>query len=107
MPVGHKNFLMRGGTDFPSREISLKDIRALSRSAWEKWEREVPYRPIRELLGLAYAEGLYHGAVIAQRDRIDMIGTMAGSASSAAASAASSETIETPTLSVRDLLESL
>jgi hypothetical protein len=110
MPAGHKNFVLRGGSDdehFPSREISLKQVRAVSRIAWEKWGHMVADHPPRDLIALAYVEGLYHGAMIVDRDKISLTGTMVGSASSAAASAALSAPTETETLSVRDLLESL
>lgn len=106
MPKGHKTFTLRGGVDhndFPSREITLKDIRALGRSSWEKWGHMVGDWPIRDLIALAYAEGLWHGAMILQKD---MIGMTPNSASSAVASAASSRTTATETPSVRDLLES-
>ncbi len=112
MPVGHKNFVLRGGVDnddFPSREISLKQVRTVSRIAWEKWGYMIADYPPRDLIALAYAEGLYHGAMIGLRDPElrRTIGTTADLASSAAVSVASSATTETETLSVRDLLESL
>ena len=110
MPKGHKTFTMRGGVDhndFPPREITLKDIRALGRSSWEKWGHMVPDWPIRDLIALAYAEGLWHGAMIFKKMSPDTIGTMPDSASSAAASASSSRTTTTETPSVRDLLESI
>lgn len=70
MPAGHKNFHLRGGTsdDFPPMEVTLKDIRAVSRIAWTRWGHLIAEKPLRELIGLAYAEGLYHGAMIAKRD---------------------------------------
>ncbi len=113
MAAGHKTFRLRGGVDeddFPARDISLKDIQQVERIAWEKWGAMVAYRPLRETIGLAYAEGLYHGAMIALRDPTlkGTIGTMVScSDSSAVASAAPSKMIETPIPSVRDLLESL
>lgn len=112
MPAGHKSYLLRGGVDaddFPSREISLKDVRDVGRIAWEKWGHFVADKPIRDLLALAYAEGLYHGAMIGLRDPFlrSTIGTTPDLGSSAAASAALSATTETETLSVRGLLESL
>lgn len=110
MPVGHKNFTLRGGSDdedFPPREISLKQVRGVSRIAWEKWGHMVADYPPRDLIALAYVEGLYHGATIVTLDKINMIGTTGGSALSVAASAALSAPTEIETLSVRDLLESL
>jgi hypothetical protein len=71
MPAGHKNYRLRGGVDaddFPSREISLKDVRALSRSAWGKWGHMIGDKPLRDLIALAYAEGLYHGAMIVKKN---------------------------------------
>lgn len=110
MPAGFKNFTMRGGADdadFPSREITLKQVRTVSKIAWEKWGPMIADHPLRDLLALAYAEGLYHGAMIVDRDKISMIGTTADLDSSVAASAAPSATTAIETLSVRDLLESL
>jgi hypothetical protein len=114
MPKGHKNFTMRGGVDhnaFPQREVSLKEVRSVSRIAWEKWGMMVADMPLRDLLGLAYAEGLWHGAMIALRNpdlvAANTIGTMQGLASSAVESVASSKTTAIEMLSVKDLLESL
>jgi hypothetical protein len=112
MPKGHKTFRLRGGADaddFPAADISLKDIRAVGRIAWEKWGHMVADKPIRDLIALAYAEGLYHGAQIALRNAglRSTIGTTPDLDSSAAAYASPSATNETKTLSVRDLLESL
>lgn len=112
MPAGHKNFTLRGGVDaedFPSREISLKQVRTVSRIAWEKWGHMIADYPPRDLIALAYAEGLYHGAMIGLRDPMlrSTIGMTPDLGSSAAASAALSATTETETLSVRDLLEFL
>jgi hypothetical protein len=110
MPKGHANFRLRGGVDhndFPARDISLKEVRAVGRIAWEKWGHMVADKPIRDLISLAYAEGLYHGAMIGIRtpELQDTIGSNPSGASSVAAPASSSETtrIEMPT--VRDLLE--
>jgi hypothetical protein len=110
MPKGHKTFTMRGGVDhndFPSKEISLKDIRAIGRSAWEKWGHMVPDWPIRDLIALAYAEGLWHGAMIGIRmpDLVSTIGSNPGSALSAAEPASTSKTTETATPIVRDILD--
>ena len=112
MPAGHANFSLRGGVDkddFPASNISLKDIRGVGRIAWQKWGHMIADRPLRDTLGLAYAEGLYHGAMIALRDPTlrGTIGTTDGSALSSAASAAAPATNEIKTPSVRDLLESL
>lgn len=113
MTAGNKKFRLRGGVDgedFPPRNISLKDVRAIGRIAWEKWGGMAADRPIRELIALAYAEGLYHGSMIIARNP-DMLastnGSSQGGASSVAAPASSSSMSETKTLSVRDLLESL
>lgn len=112
MAAGHKTFRLRGGVDeddFPARDISLKDIHQVGRIAWEKWGHMIADRPLRDMLGLAYAEGLYHGAMIALQDPTlrGTIGTMDGSALSSAASAAAPATNELKPPSVRDLLESL
>lgn len=112
MTAGHKNFTLRGGADdkdFPTREISLKEVRKVSRIAWEKWENMVADYPPRDLIALAYVEGLYHGASLEMRDKIlsGTIGTTLDSASSVAASASPFATTETKMPSVRDLLESL
>jgi hypothetical protein len=112
MAAGHKSYRLRGGVDeadFPSREISMKDLRDVGRIAWEKWGHLVADKPIRDLIALAYAEGLYHGAMIGLRDQYlrDTIGSSPNGALSAAASASSSETTETAMPSVKDLLESL
>lgn len=111
MPAGHANYTMRGGVDhndFPARDISLKDVRAVGRIAWERWGHMVADKPIRDLLSLAYAEGLYHGAMIGIRtpELRDTIGSNPNGALSAAAPASSSETTTTETVSVRDLLDS-
>lgn len=110
MPKGHKSFTMRGGVDhndFPARDLSLKDIRAVGRIAWEKWGHMVADHPIRDLVSLAYAEGLYHGAMIGIRDEKlrSTIGSNPSGVSSAAELASSSATAATETPSVRDLLE--
>src|SRR5688572_12349889 len=112
MARGIKDFVLRGGVDdadFPSRTIELTKVRQVGRIAWEKWGHMVADWAIRDLISLAYAEGLYHGAMIGLRDPLlrSTIGTRGGSDSSAAASALPSPTTETETLSVRDLLESL
>lgn len=114
MPKGHKIFRLRGGVDnddFPPRDISLKDVRAVSRIAWEKWGQMIADHPLRDLLGLAYAEGLWHGAMIALKNpelvAAHTIGTMENLASSAVAPAASSRMTAIETPSARDLLESL
>lgn len=112
MPAGHKTFRLRGGVDeddFPARDISLKDIHGIGRIALKKWGGMIADRPLRDTLGLAYAEGLYHGAMIALRDPTlsGTIGMTPSSDSSAVVSASPSSTIEHETLSVRDLLESL
>lgn len=112
MPAGHKSFRLRGGVDeqdFPARDISLKDVRAVGRIAWEKWGHMVADRPPRELIALAYAEGLYHGAMIGLRDQKlrNTIGSSPSGDLSAAAPASSSATMETEKPNVRDLLESL
>lgn len=112
MPKGHKTYTMRGGVDhndFPTRDLSLKDIRTVGKIAWEKWGHMVADSPIRDLLSLAYAEGLYHGAMIGIRDE-KLRGTIGSNPDldlSAAAPASSSKTIATERPSVRDLLESL
>ena len=113
MAAGHKQFRLRGGVDgedFPPRDISLKDVRIVGRIAWEKWGSMVADRPIRELIALAYAEGLYHGSMILAKNP-EMLAHTSGSSqsgvSSVAAPVSSSAMIETKTLSVRDLLESL
>ena len=110
MAAGHKNFRLRGGVDendFPAREVSLKDIYRIGRSTWEKWGHMVSDYPIRNVISLVYAEGLYHGAMIALRDQKlrDTIGSNQSGDLSVAESASSSKTktIERPT--VRDLLE--
>lgn len=108
MAAGHKNFTLRGGVDkddFPSHDISLKDVRAVGRIAWERWGHMIADYPLRDLIGLAYAEGLYHGAMIVDRD--GMTGSRRNGGLSAAAPASSSATTAIETLSVRDLLESL
>lgn len=110
MPKGHKTFTMRGGSDrndFPARELSLVDIRAVGRIAWEKWGHMVADSPIRDLLSLAYAEGLYHGAMIGIRtpELRDTIGSNPSLDSSAATPASSSRTITIERPTVRDLLE--
>ncbi len=107
MAKGHKTFTLRGGVDpdgLPERDISLKDLRDVGRIAWEKWGHMVADKPIRDLIALAYAEGLYHGAMLGLRipELRNTIGTTEGSSSSAAASALPSATITTATLSVRD-----
>lgn len=105
MTTGRRTYRLRGGADeqdFPARDISLKDIRDVARIAWEKWGHMIADKPIRDLLGLAYAEGLYHGASIAS-----MNGSTPSGASFAVASAGLSATSETETPNVRDLLESL
>jgi hypothetical protein len=113
MAAGHKSFRLRGGVDdndFPGHDITLHDVRAIGRIAWEKWGHMVADRPIRDLISLAYAEGLYHGAMIALRDP-KLVNSMTGSSpssdSSAAGPALSSKTTETEKLNVRDLLEFL
>ena len=109
MPKGHTNFRLRGGVDhndFPAHDISLKDVRAVSRIAWERWGHMIADRPLRDLIGLAYAEGLYHGAMIGRKEMgLDTTGTTPDSASSAVVSAASSRTTATEMPTVRDLLE--
>lgn len=112
MPAGHKSYTLRGGVDnddFPARDISLKDLRDVGRIAWEKWGHMVADKPIRDLIALAYAEGLYHGAMIGLRDPLlrSTIGSNPNGDLSAAAHASSSATTGTETLTVRDLLESL
>jgi hypothetical protein len=112
MPKGHKTFMLRGGVDhndFPSREVSLRDVRAIGRSPWGKWGHMVADHPLRDLVALAYVEGLYHGAMIGIRDEKlrSTIGMTPDLASPVVASAASSRTIEIETPSVRDLLESI
>ena len=112
MPAGHTNFRLRGGVDhndFPAYDISLKDVRAVGRIAWEKWGHMVADKPIRDLISLVYAEGLYHGAMIGIRtpELRDMIGSSPSGDSSAVAFASSSETTATETPSVRDPLDSL
>ncbi len=112
MPAGYKNFRMRGGVDendFPSREVTLKQIRTVSKIAWEKWGPLIADYPLRDLLALAYAEGLYHGAMIGLRDPElrNTIGMTPGSDLAAVASVSPSKTTEIEPLSVRDLLESL
>lgn len=109
MAAGHRNYLLRGGVsdaDFPSCNINLKDLRDVGRIAWEKWGGLAADRSPRELVALAYAEGLYHGAMIATRDH-PTIGSSPNSVSSVAVSASSSKTTATETPSVRDLLDSL
>lgn len=109
MTKGVKTYRLRGGVDendFPPRDINLKDLRDVGRIAWQKWGYHVADLPIRDLIALAYAEGLYHGAMIGIRDQ-DMIGSIPNGASSVAAPASLSATIETETPNVRDLLESL
>lgn len=106
MAAGHKNFRLRGGVDendFPAREISLKDIREVGRIAWEKWGPMIADRPLRDTIGLAYAEGLYHGAMMGPR----MIGSNPSGDLSVVVPVSSSVTTEIGTPSVRDLLESL
>lgn len=110
MPKGHKTFTMRGGVDhndFPPHDLPLKDIRAVGRIAWEKWGHMVADHPIRDLISLAYAEGLYHGAMIGIRDEKlrSTIGSNPSSDSSAVVPASLSKTTETETLTVRDLLD--
>lgn len=112
MPAGHKTFTLRGGADpdgFPERDISLKDLRDVGRIAWEKWGHMVADKPIRDLIALAYAEGLYHGAMLGLRipELRNTIGTTPSLDSSAAVSALPSATSAMATLSVRDLLDSL
>lgn len=114
MAAGHKNFHLRGGVDqndFPAREISLKDVRAVGRIAWEKWGHMIADHPLRDLIGLAYAEGLYHGAMIGIRDPEVVASVTTGSnpsgGSSAAEPASSCGTTAIEMPSVRDLLESL
>lgn len=111
MPKGHKTFTMRGGVDhndFPARDLSLKDIRAIGRIAWEKWGHMIADHPIRDLMSLAYAEGLYHGAMIGIRtpELRDTIGSNPSSALSVAEPASSFKTMATETPTVRDLLDS-
>lgn len=71
MAAGHKTFLLRGGVDnddFPSAEINLKELHGVGRSAWSKWGHMIADRPLRDLIALAYAEGLYHGAMIVKNN---------------------------------------
>lgn len=110
MPAGHTNFRLRGGadeSDFPAVEITLKDMRSAGRIAWEKWGHMVADRPLRDLIGLAYAEGLYHGAMIGLRDAElrRTIGSNQSGDLSVAAPVSSSAMTETKRPSVRDLLE--
>jgi hypothetical protein len=112
MPKGHKTFTLRGGVDaddFPARDISLIDVRAVGRIAWEKWGHMVADKPIRDLIALAYAEGLYHGAMIGIRDSElkNTIGSNPSGDSSAVAPALLSATTRAKTPNVKDLLESL
>ena len=113
MAAGHKTFRLRGGmdeTDFPGRDITLKDVRAAGQIAWSKWGHMVPDKSPRDLIALAYAEGLYHGAMIALRDP-ELVGGTIGSIPSGGSSVvepvSSSATMATETPNVRDLLESL
>jgi len=113
MAAGFKTYRLRGGVDekdFPGRDISLKDVRDVGRIAWEKWGHMIADKPIRDLISLAYAEGLYHGAMIALRDpkmQASMIGSNPSGVSSVAELAGLSATNGTETPNVRDLLESL
>lgn len=113
MAKGHKNYQLRGGVDaddFPPKDISLKDLRDVGKIAWEKWGYHVADWPIRDLIALAYAEGLYHGSQIIRRNPellSNTIGSTPSGASLPAAPASSSAMIATETPSVRDLLESL
>jgi hypothetical protein len=113
MPAGHKTYSLRGGTDnndFPARDITLKDVHAVGRIAWQKWGHLIEHTPLRTVIGLTYAEGLYHGAMIALRDP-ELFAHMTGSGPSGilsvAAPASSSETTSTAMPTVKDLLESL
>lgn len=113
MPAGHKSYRLRGGVDkddFPARDISLKDLKAVGRIAWEKWGHMVSDKSPRELIALAYAEGLYHGASIALRDPLLLAstnGSPPSGPSSPVANVSSCVTTATETPNVRDLLESL
>jgi hypothetical protein len=110
-PKGRKQYQLRGGVDhndFPGREVTLFDLRHIGRSAWEKWGGLVLDHSIRDLVALAYAEGLYHGAMIGPKAMgLDTTGSSPSGDLSAAGPASSSEMITTKAPSVRDLLESL
>lgn len=110
MVAGIKNYRLRGGVDhndFPARDISLKDVRDVGRIAWEKWGHLIANMPLRDLIGLAYAEGLYHGAMIGIRDQavLGTVGLNQSGALSVAEPASSSKMIEIEMPTVRDLLE--
>lgn len=112
MAAGHKNFRLRGGADaddFPAVDISIKNVRLVGRIAWEKWGHMIADHPLRDLIALAYAEGLYHGAAIATRDPkiLSTIGLNPSGVSSAVAPVSSCATTAIEMPSVRDLLESL
>lgn len=64
MPPANKKHLLRGVRDYEPEHVTMRDVAGVGGVAWNRWHNEVAYIPIRDLIALVYAEGLYHGAML-------------------------------------------
>lgn len=65
-----KMVTMRGGVDerdFSPREISIAEVRRVSSVPMKKWGHLLSDWPLRDIVALAYCEGLYHGMMMGPR----------------------------------------
>lgn len=59
--IRRKLHRLRGLPHGESVEVLERDVSGVGTIAWSRWERELANTPLRTLLALVYAEGLYHG----------------------------------------------
>jgi hypothetical protein len=62
-----KKWTLRGGESFEQRSMTLREMAPVGRIAWDKWGFHATNTPLRDLVTLVYAEGIYHGAMILAR----------------------------------------
>ena len=63
----HKRHRLRGLPHGEPVQVLEREVQGVGNVAWARWEHELGNTPLRVLLGLVYAEGLYHGYEL--RDR--------------------------------------
>lgn len=63
-----REFTLRGSSEdtFPPHKVTLREVHPVGRVAWEKWGPLIADHPLRDLIALVYAEGLYHGYMLGQ-----------------------------------------
>jgi hypothetical protein len=67
MARGKKEWTFRGGDGFGTRTLNMDEIRSVGRIAWAKWGVHQDGLSPRDLVSLAYAEGIWHGAMLMER----------------------------------------